>query len=649
MHAFAKRARAPRKTKPAASKKLGRLQFGTGGERNYFLRLQRIVGNRAVQRLLKSHAVSNKPRSTSPETARFEHSSRREPAAAKAPVTLTYSSLAAGPFTVKVNRFGESEHKKIGNLAATKFPYFAKVATDEVALRSSAKGRRTGNQFHNLVASLRKDGRVLVVGNVSKWMRVMVHSGAALDRKSNKPIDAAGLTGYVSEELVMKESSVFDQELPLLPGLTLTYGDLTALGGDHFKKFTDLIKFADPKTNAGGIDKIKTFVDVVEGKRKGEFEDPNTIDKEWAERYKNLAFENVSHFSHGGTAVDTWKKNHYQALMAAAKAGYFSDIGSLQRAYAMNGFADHFLTDTFSSGHVRVPRMKILQFYQDFFDKNLDSILNYIYTSIGNQMMVQLFQDHPRTTGTGIMLGNDFCADNKRVVREFKNQAEKEMKDNNLQPSELKKLLVQYIGGAVSKVLHDDDNTAGLQVKSKKHPQGWKAFGDGKLDASFQDYIIEAVVVSKNEVIQAFNIGIDFKKTTGDTKLYEKIKPLVYPISKVEDYIPETDTAKSTPLPEWKIDMTGWDTMDKSVQNRLATLIKKYLDDKTLEAMIAKIPLTVEEDVTGPNVYFRPRDATRHVLVRFRDNPVDFITSAASAPKDFSKALDKVLLCPNPF
>ena len=134
-----------------------------------------------------------------------------------------------GSSTLRVNRFTESEHKKLGNLATTKFPYFATPITDEVALRSSPKGRRTGNLFHNLVASLRKDVRVLVVGNVSKWMRVMVHSGTALDSTTNKPIDAAGLTGYVSDELLVKESSVFDQELPVLPGLTLTYGDFTAL------------------------------------------------------------------------------------------------------------------------------------------------------------------------------------------------------------------------------------------------------------------------------------------------------------------------------------------------------------------------------------------------------------------------------------
>jgi hypothetical protein len=140
---------------------------------------------------------------------------------------------------------------------------------------------------------------------------------------------------------------------------------------------------------------------------------------------------------------------------------------------------------------------------------------------------------------------HDFCADNKETIIEFKKQVQKEMQDNNLQPQDLKKLLVQYLGGAVSKVLHDDDNKTGLEVKSKKHPQGWKAFGDGKLDDSFQNYIIEAVQASKSEVVQAFNMGMDFQKNESTTKLHEPVKLLVYPVSKIEDYIPETNTTKA--------------------------------------------------------------------------------------------------------
>jgi hypothetical protein len=46
---------------------------------------------------------------------------------------------------------------------------------------------------------------------------------------------------------------------------------------------------------------------------------------------------------------------------------------------------------------------------------------------------------------------HDFCAGNKEAIIEFKKQVQKEMQDNNLQPKDLKKLLVQYLGGLFQK------------------------------------------------------------------------------------------------------------------------------------------------------------------------------------------------------
>jgi hypothetical protein len=546
------------------------------------------------------------------------------------------------PAPLRVSRFGEGEHKKLGNLATTTYPYFAVPSTDEVGLRSSPKGPQPDDRFRNLVASLRKGVRVLVVSSKGKWMRVMVYSGTVLDGTTNKPVNGAGLTGYVSQELLTKEPGVFDQNLPVLPGISLTYGDFTALGGDHFRQFLDLEEYAK---SPGGGDNIKKFVDVVEGRRQGEFEDPKTIDKAWADRFKDLALDNVSHFSLGGTALETWKKGHYRALMTAAVAGVGSDVSGLQRAYAMNGFADHFLTDSFSSGHVRTPRVKILESYQAFFDQHLDSILNYIFRSIGDQMIVQAMDDYPNRFGLGLVTHHDFCANNREAITEFRKKAEEMLQDQHLGKADIKKLVVKYVGGAVAKALHDADNQGGLQVKSKKHPEGWKAFGDGRLEPMSQKYIVEAVQVSKDEIVEAFNIGIDFKKPPAGVKLFEKIKPLVYPVSKIEDYIPETDKTKSRPQPEWRLDVTGWDMMDKPVQDRVTAIVANYLSDEEIEKIIKPIPAAQEVEITGPNVDVRPRDAARHVLREFRAKPVDFIISGALEPASASKSLERAVFC----
>ncbi|KAL1748021.1 fungal fucose-specific lectin-domain-containing protein [Schizophyllum fasciatum] len=63
--------------------------------------------------------------------------------------------------------------------------------------------------------------------------------------------------------------------------------------------------------------------------------------------YLGLARINWDHF--GPDARTTYNAGHTLALQAAAN-------GELDRAYTLNAFADHFLEDSFSSGHLRTPR-----------------------------------------------------------------------------------------------------------------------------------------------------------------------------------------------------------------------------------------------------------------------------------------------------
>ena len=63
--------------------------------------------------------------------------------------------------------------------------------------------------------------------------------------------------------------------------------------------------------------------------------------------YMGLAYINFDHF--GADARTAYNVGHQVALDVAA-------AGDLQLAYAMNAFADHFLQDSFSAGHLRAPR-----------------------------------------------------------------------------------------------------------------------------------------------------------------------------------------------------------------------------------------------------------------------------------------------------
>jgi hypothetical protein len=63
--------------------------------------------------------------------------------------------------------------------------------------------------------------------------------------------------------------------------------------------------------------------------------------------YLGLAQINWDHF--GADARTAYNAGHATAIQKAVS-------GDLDGAYAMNAFADHFLEDSFSSGHLRTPR-----------------------------------------------------------------------------------------------------------------------------------------------------------------------------------------------------------------------------------------------------------------------------------------------------
>jgi hypothetical protein len=179
------------------------------------------------------------------------------------------------------------------------------------------------------------------------------------------------------------------------PVTSIGYGQGIALGGDFYGVVgAPISTAADPQVAfrdawaslASAVDFLsgrielaailllmKEEVDAVEDAiRKGK--QPSTVysalgdrlSAGWtavtAFRYVLLALENLDHF--GVYAEKAYKAGHAVAMAAASRAGRHG-VGAderrarMERAYAMNAFADHFLTDLFSAGHLRVPRMEL--------------------------------------------------------------------------------------------------------------------------------------------------------------------------------------------------------------------------------------------------------------------------------------------------
>jgi hypothetical protein len=123
----------------------------------------------------------------------------------------------------------------------------------------------------------------------------------------------------------------------------LSYGEVVALSGDFYRGWDAL--------NNASLWEVITLIPLIRGHAT-----TTQLQEATGGRYLALAAQNVEHFSNvavGTRNVDVWRRMHTQAI-AAARAG------QVNTAWAINGMADHYLTDAFSGGHIRTPRDRLV-------------------------------------------------------------------------------------------------------------------------------------------------------------------------------------------------------------------------------------------------------------------------------------------------
>ncbi|MBB3871922.1 hypothetical protein [Brevundimonas mediterranea] len=279
--------------------------------------------------------------------------------------------------------------------------------------------------------------------------------------------------------------------LPLrLPnGLSLTYGQIVALGGDFYgipdrpisdgqgdadqqARFTDaynsLAQLAASKDEATAILAImKTEIDAVSaaiynGQQPSSAYEKigDSLSEQWNKitggtyvplhfgRYLQLAFTNWDHF--GAHAVIAYSAGHAVALATATQVFNTADPQAKKVlegiAYAQNAFADHYLSDLFSSGHLRAPRREL----------------------------------HFASTPTAA-------------------------------------------GDALTRYMHDEDCHYGLNV-SNLNGMSWKMYGDKRLQDNVNDYsmmaVEQAVQASADEIYVAMTTGVAPAKAAYDALNY---------------------------------------------------------------------------------------------------------------------------------
>ncbi len=147
-----------------------------------------------------------------------------------------------------------------------------------------------------------------------------------------------------------------------------SYGEIVALSGDFYERGEELYEEKPASLPWLWEDRdlddlkecfkkeLKWIKAQTDGGKPSPYPDQN-ITMAWnAKNYIEMAVRNTSHFSwHNMEFYCEW---HGRALEIARDCGGKMDE-RFRRAVFYNGFADHFLTDGFAAGHVRVPRAEI--------------------------------------------------------------------------------------------------------------------------------------------------------------------------------------------------------------------------------------------------------------------------------------------------
>ncbi len=356
----------------------------------------------------------------------------------------------------------------------------------------------------------------------------------------------------------------------LAPGYSVPFGDVVALAGDHFESMTQLRNFA--ANDKGG----KESRAEIEYARAWQLNHPNPMaffDTEAVDaqqkRYYKLAGRNQSHFlapnerDRGATPAEmsgvgndraqiaaaryvgslpknapaAYRLYHIQAIFEAVDAAKAMQGGksdgkgpTLSTALATEAFACHFLTDSFSGGHVRTARQDLKSHWDP-------KVPMFSYNLIG--LMSDLIAEDldRRPIGAG---GTHFLAGQAR----------------NTITSKLAAKGTFTIGDLIAGALHDHDNAFGVHVKAG----GVDAHlvGDGKLDqgtvAGAQTFSLasRAVANAVGELQHAFSLGMG---NLGAVEIIELFLKQHHDRFAAETLVPDPTTIDESKSPEakWRV------------------------------------------------------------------------------------------------
>lgn len=324
-----------------------------------------------------------------------------------------------------------------------------------------------------------------------------------------------GNAGYIKACISFKCPSTIDRKDK---SESFSYGEIVSLSGDFYETWEKLD--SDRARVAGAfIDKDYNDLDRFRAAVREELaamnEQENDSTKTLPDQNQNyalafgveyvaMATNNVDHF--GWHNMKRYVKEHGEAIKKALEGFSDKNPEKLRQALIINGFADHFLTDGFASGHIRIPRAQGLKWGASDFNYGLEASK---MAAIG--VLAKILHD------------NDQNAEFE-LQRDAKGKV---LRDKEERP--------------ISKTVK-----GGLKVRNAN--ESWFTRADGQLyiETSATDPVrripVEAVSLSVSEVLDAFYNGKSPKGVYAATELVPVIDPSE--VKLVELFNPYSDFKK---------------------------------------------------------------------------------------------------------
>ncbi|HSI04383.1 MAG TPA: hypothetical protein VLC93_07910 [Myxococcota bacterium] len=333
------------------------------------------------------------------------------------------------------------------------------------------------------------------------------------------------------------------KELRLKDGTKLSFGEVVALSGDFVGSVAELRTLAE--TPAGQDELIWARWLALGQGREPEPNVPAEAKKRVLLRLAGLAADNSTHFSHGGTALETYKRGHAEALRKAHEAGATGNDALFAAAVTDEACSQHFLSDTFSAGHIRAPVAEIRETYRREQPDSVNQILKYVVKRIVQSLDAR--GDVPWFWPRSLVESKALEAIHKNagtIIGKFS------------------------LGDVVALACHNTDGN-GLNVVSAVYPSGlpapggfhWRADGDSKLKPGSTTWRMAL------GAMRASRLELELARAQGSKTPKEPLAP-VYLATR---FIPRDDAAKN-PVFAWR-----WGAMNTYMVDAINVCLREVL------------------------------------------------------------------------